>query len=81
MDDRNYRDVFWCNISEKSVNRKTIKAKDLKLGDKFFYNGYEYTVKYISEARVLAVVELWAVRLIFTKRLMLKLESSYLSVS
>jgi hypothetical protein len=35
------------------VNRKTIKAKDLKLGDKFFYNGYEYTVKYISEARVL----------------------------
>jgi len=31
MDDRNYRDVFWCNISEKSVNRKTIKAKDLKL--------------------------------------------------
>ena len=53
MDDRNYRDVFWCNISEKSVNRKTIKAKDLKLGDVFFYNGYEYTVKYISEARVL----------------------------
>ena len=35
------------------MNRKTIKAKDLKLGDVFFYNGYEYTVKYISEARVL----------------------------
>ena len=35
------------------MNRKTIKAKELKLGDKFFYNGYEYTVKYISEARVL----------------------------
>ena len=35
------------------MNRKTIKAKDLKLGDVFFYNGFEYTVKYISEARVL----------------------------
>jgi len=35
------------------VNRKTIKAKELKMDDKFFYNGYEYTVKYISEARVL----------------------------
>ena len=35
------------------MNRKTIKAKELKLDDKFFYNGYEYTVKYISEARVL----------------------------
>ena len=35
------------------MNRKTIKAKELKLGDKFYYNGFEYTVKYISEARVL----------------------------
>ena len=35
------------------MNRKTIKAKELKLDDVFFYNGYEYTVKYISEARVL----------------------------
>ena len=35
------------------MNRKTIKAKELKMDDKFFYNGYEYTVKYISEARVL----------------------------
>jgi len=35
------------------VNRKTIKAKELKMDDKFFYNGYEYTVKYISAARVL----------------------------
>ena len=35
------------------MNRKTIKAKELKLDDVFFYNGFEYTVKYISEARVL----------------------------
>ena len=35
------------------MNRKTIKAKELKMDDKFYYNGFEYTVKYISEARVL----------------------------
>ena len=35
------------------MNRKTIKAKELKLDDVFFYNGFEYTVKYVSEARVL----------------------------
>ena len=35
------------------MNRKTIKAKELKLDDVFFYNGFEYTVKYVSEDRVL----------------------------
>lgn len=35
------------------MSRKTIKAKELKLDDKFYYNGFEYTVKYVSETRVL----------------------------